>query len=54
MSSVESRRVADVTEAGERLIEQQGLDGLDAVSREALRLVGHARRVHVVGAAHHD
>jgi primosomal protein N' (replication factor Y) len=45
LSTVESRRVVEITADGERLVAQEGVDGLDAVSREALRAVAAARRM---------
>ncbi|MDO8835270.1 MAG: primosomal protein N' [Vicinamibacterales bacterium] len=45
LSTVESRRIVDITPDGEALAALEGVDGLDGVSREALRLVATARRI---------
>ncbi len=45
LSTVESRRIVEITAEGQALVALEGVDGLDAVSREALRLVATARRI---------
>ncbi len=45
LATVESRRVVDITDEGQRALLLEGLDGLDAVQRETLRLIGERRRV---------
>ena len=45
LSTVESRRIVEITAEGHQLVAQEGVDGLDAVSREALRQVAAAHRI---------